>query len=112
MKDFTLSKPLKIRHVRTIRVTKIVTKCIVTNMRFAALHKNASAKLQIMTLFYLARIVSVTLKQELQTSGLSSKAANVWELTQNHTIKTYSHKLAQAYFNESCNFILCEKKPV
>jgi len=50
-------------------------------MRFVVLSQNELT--QIVTLFYLARLASVTSKQELQTSGISSKAANVWELTQN-----------------------------
>jgi len=36
-------------------------------------------KPQLMTQFYLARRVSVTSKQELQTSGISSRAVNIWE---------------------------------
>jgi len=51
------------RHVRTI----------VTKMRFVALHKIAPMKPQIVTSFYLARLVSVTSKQQLQTSGNSLK---------------------------------------
>jgi len=41
-----------------------------------------STKPQIMTLFYLARPVSVTLKQEQQKPVISSRTANAWELTQ------------------------------
>jgi len=39
-------------------------------------------KPQIVTLFYVARFVSVVLKQELQTSGISSRVASVCESTQ------------------------------
>jgi len=39
-------------------------------------------KPQIVTVFFLARLVSVTSKQELQPSGISSKAVNVWKQSQ------------------------------
>jgi len=51
------------RHVRTI----------VTKMRFVALQKIAPMKPQIVTSFYLARLVSVTSKQQLEMSGNSLK---------------------------------------
>jgi len=35
-----------------------------------------------MSLVYLAKLVTVTLKQELQTSGVLVRAADVWALIQ------------------------------
>ena len=53
-----------------------------------------------MTLFYSARLVSVTSKQKLQTSEISSRATHVWEITQKLELKLnemYSHKPAKTH---------------
>jgi len=51
-------------------------------VRFKVALPWSSTKPQIFTLFYLARLVSVTSKQKLQTSGISSRTANAWKLPQ------------------------------